>query len=174
VGNSQMSMAGLAQDESDEETSVEEEIGSGSGRGRARGMAGRDGSASASASASVSTSGLDSGVDAPGSEVQEQRKQGHLARKNVLKALGKRPIVPRSKMQIMASVEVDDEEEDDDQEGENYDYGAVQDIVEGRLPLARGGTEESEGGDYNPLLDVPQSTAARRSSSGPREKRMKY
>jgi hypothetical protein len=178
VGGSQMSMAGLAQDESDEETSGGEEVGSGSGGGsgigRARGRAGGDGSTSAS--------GMDSGVDAPGSEVQEQRKQGHLARKNLRKALGKRPVVPRSKMQIMASVEVDgeegegeeEEEDDDDQEGEDYDYGAVQDIVEGRLPLARGGTEESEGGDYNPQLDGFRSTERRRSSSGPREKRMKY
>jgi hypothetical protein len=46
------------------------------------------------------------------------------------------------------------------------------------VPLVRGGTEESKGGDYNLLLESFQSTAGvARSSSGvgprPREKRMK-
>jgi len=54
------------------------------------------------------------------------------------------------------------------------DEEALQDIIKGKIPLARGGTEESEGGDYNPILEIFQSTAARRSSPGPREKRMKH
>lgn len=54
--------------------------------------------------------------------------------------------LPRTKQQIMASVEevieLDDDESSDDQ---NW--------FEDPLPLARGGTEESEGGDYRPHSD---------------------
>ena len=57
-------------------------------------------------------------------------------------------------MQIMASVEADsdsasdsDDAEDEEMDEEDYDYEAVKDLVEGEIPLARGGTEESEGGD---------------------------
>ena len=83
-------------------------------------------------------------------------------------------------MQIMASVEADtpndsdDDDDDDDDEVDEYDDETLQDIIKGKLPLARGGTEESEGGDYNPILEIFRSTAARRSSPGPREKRMKH
>jgi hypothetical protein len=171
-GSSQMLMAGLAQDDSDDETSGEE-AGTGSGTGK--------GTLTGDGSPSASMSGVDSGVEGPASEAREPHRHGHLARKNVRK--GKIPGVPRSKMQIMASVEVggSDDEEGDGDGGEDYDYDAVQDIVEGRVPLARGGTEESEGGDYNPLVESLQSTVAvaaaavrrRSSSSGPREKRMR-
>ena len=116
-------------------------------------------------------SGLDSGVDAASRGESETQSQGQLARKNVRE--GKMPGMPRSKMKIVSSVEVGTAEDDED-EGEDYDYEAVKDLVEGEVPLARGGTEESEGGDYNPWVESFQSTAARRSSSGPREKRMRF
>lgn len=193
MAGSQMLMAGLAQDESDDDedgtSGGEAGLGNESGNGRA----------------SANVSGLDSGADAPISEgmgagEQQQRQapgrgRAHLARKNVRK--GKKPkriaIAPLSKMQIMASVDAGDQDDDDDDRGddddddddegeddaEDDDYDAVQNIVEGHVPLARGGTEESVGGDYNPLLESFQSTtgAARRNSSGagsrPREKRMR-
>jgi hypothetical protein len=158
-GNNQMSMAGLAQD-SEDETSGEER-----GTGSAGGL-----------SAGGGRSAADSGMDTASGREEEQRRHGHLARKNVRK--GKRPAVARSKMQIMASVEFDtpNDSDDDDNDGEadDYDGEALQDIIKGKIPLARGGTEESEGGDYNPILEIFQSTAVRRSSPGPREKRMKH
>jgi hypothetical protein len=143
----QMLKAGLAQDESDDDED---------GRSGAEvGLGGESGSGRASSNAS----GLDSGVDVPGSKtrgaVEPQQRQGHgqLARKNVRK--GKRPkrivTVPRSKMQIMASVEVGDDDDDDDdddeggdeddesdEDGDGYGYGydAVYDIVGG--PRAAG------------------------------------
>jgi hypothetical protein len=204
MAGSQMLMAGLAQDESDDGedgmSGGELEMGGESGSGRA----------------STKASGLDSGVDTPRSEAREigqqqhrpwpgsgpGRGRGHLARKNV--GRGKKPkriaTALQSKTQIMASVEAeseddqggedpnyeskdeddgDDGDDDDGDDDEDYDYEAVQDIVEGHMPLARGGTEESEGGDYNPLLESFQpmaGTARRNSSGGPRsrEKRVKY
>jgi hypothetical protein len=56
-------------------------------------------------------------------EPQQRQGRGQLARKNVRK--GKRPkriaTVPRSKMQIMASVKVGDDDDDDDEEGGDED-----------------------------------------------------
>ena len=154
-GNNQMSMAGLAQDSEDETSGDDRGTGSGGGGGSA----------------------ADSGLDTASGREGEQRPHGHLARKNVGK--GGRPAAPRSKMQIIASVEgntpIDsDDDDDDDDEADDYDNEALQDIIKGKIPLARGGTEESDGGDYNPLLESFQPTAARRSSPGPREKRIKY
>ena len=170
LGSSQMLMAGLAQDnddeEDDEESTEDEETGTIGMQGVESGVG----------------SGADSGVQTPVSEGpkgEQRQRHGQLARKNVLKSkMSVAAAAPRSKMQIMASVEVggsEDEDGEDEDEGEDYDYDAVKDLVEGHVPLARGGTEESEGGDYNPLLESFQkATAARRSSSGPREKRMRF
>ena len=57
----------------------------------------------------------------------------------------KRPI-PRTKQEIMASVEGGMELDDDESSDE-------EDWLADPLPLARGGTEESEGGDYRPQMD---------------------
>jgi hypothetical protein len=168
-GNNQMSIAGLAQDSEDETSGDERGTGSGGGGGSA----------------------ADSGLDTASGQEGEQWLHGHSARRNVRG--GKRPAAPRSKMQIIASMEVNtpndsddgsdddnasdddsDDDDDDDEEANGSDDKELQDILEGKVPLARGGTEESEGGDYDPLLESYQSTAAARSSPGPREKRMKY
>ena len=175
LGGSQMLMAGLAQDsdDEDEDESTEDEE-----EAKTTEMQGVE---------SGGGSGVESDAQTPlreGLEGEQRQRHGQLARKNVLK--NKMPTgaaaaaAPRSKMQIMASVEVggsEDEDEDEDEEEEegDYDFEAVKDLVEGHVPLARGGTEESEGGDYNPLLESFQKTTAmRRSSSGPREKRMRF
>ncbi len=144
LGSSQMMRAGLARDSEDEST---DEVGGGISTGDA---------------------GVGSGVEDTDMLLirdPAQDRPKHVARKHADK--GKK--VVRTKAQIMRSVEDDqgvlDEDEDD------YDEEILKEL-EGPLPIARGGTVESEGGDYNPLLE--SFTKSRRSSSGPREKRMRY
>ena len=102
----------------------------------------------------------------------EQESVKHMARKHAgnLKGKGKAPM--RTKAQIMQSVEGGDGLEEDGGDEEDYDDEILKEL-EGMIPFARGGTEESEGGDYNPLLESFQAKN-RRSSSEPREKRMRY
>ena len=89
---------------------------------------------------------------------------------------------PMTKEQIMRSVEAglddyDDDEDDfeeEDEDEDDPDVAVLQDLY-GPPPLARGGTEESETGDYNPLLDLFEARGRSSAESGSRsrDKRMK-
>jgi hypothetical protein len=77
------------------------------------------------------------------------------------KGKGKAPARPgpRTKEQIMRSIENGDLADDEDDRSSEED----EEWWEDPLPPARGGTEESEGGDYDPTKESQEERTARRS-----------
>ena len=107
-----------------------------------------------------SGSGLDSGLSrkSSGAAKQQTRKSSGIKSAGMGGSLLRSIEIGDSEKD--SGPDEEDEEDNDEEEEEEDD---LEDLL--TVPLARGGTEESEGGDYTPLLD--SFKGSRTSSSGP-------